>query len=124
MGEVFVAIPTHRVLGDAMDDGILDGFAESMEIKPENIRVIENNNNFFIFSDDFQIDVSAANQQIQNSKTLRENYEKAVHYLTKLVRRADSAQNRIIECNTDIKALRAKNAELTAELEKLQKSNV
>ena len=120
---VFIAIPTHEVKGDAIDDNILDAFSEIMEINPEKIKVIENKNNFFIFSDELHIDINAANQQIINTRILNVNYDKAIHYLTKLVRRSDSAQNRLIEGNSELKLLRSRNTELKSKLEKLQKQN-
>ena len=117
---VFVAIPAFSVHGDVMDDGVLDAFAEAMEIPSSNIKVVERDDNFYVFTDDLPIEIHSANQAIVNAAQLRKSYDHSVVNLSKLVRRADAQVNKSRELHSEIKNLRTQNEKMTQRLEELQ----
>ena len=117
---VFVAFPAFAVHGDVMGDGVQDAFAESLEIPPLNIKVIEKDDNFYVFTDDLPIELHAANQTIVNAKQLNKSYEQSVLNLSKLVRRADAQINRSRELHSQIKTLKTQNEKLNTRLVELQ----
>ena len=118
---IFIAIPAFSLHGDVMDDGVLDACAESLEIPASNIKVVENNENFYVFTDDLPIELHAANQAIVNAKQLNKNYEHSVLNLSKLVRRADAQVNRSRDLHSEIKSLRAENEKMNQRLQELQR---
>ncbi|EAY03714.1 hypothetical protein TVAG_473380 [Trichomonas vaginalis G3] len=121
--QIYVAVPAFKVSGDAMDDAVLDAFAESMEIDVQKVKVLENNQNFFVFSDEINMDLATASKQIENSRNLLVNYDKSVHYITKLIRRYDTTRTKCIDVNQEVTALKTKNEELKQKLLELQKEN-
>ena len=118
---IFIAIPAFSAHGDVMDDLVLDACAESLEIPASNIKVVERNDNFYVFTDDLPIELHAANQAIVNAKQINKNYEHSVLNLSKLVRRADAQVNRSRDLHSEIKSLKAENEKMTQKLQELQK---
>lgn len=121
--EVFTAIPAFYISGDAIDDMVVDGFAEAMEIKPKFVKAIEYKDDFLIFSNEINISLEAANKQIETSKNIKQNYDKSVHYITKLIRRFDTTQTKYLEVSQEVSALKSRNEELQKELENIQNEN-
>jgi hypothetical protein len=118
---VFVGIPAFSVYGDAMDDGVLDACAEAFEIPPSEIKVIEYDDSFYVFTDEMPLDIHAANHTIVTASNLNRDYEHAIHYITKLVRRSDSLINKQRELQSNVRTLRSNNEKLKLKLQDLEK---
>lgn len=118
---VFVGIPAFSVNGYVTDDGVLDACAEALEIPTSSINVIERDGNFYFFTDEIPIEIHAANQTIVTAQNLNKDYEHAIHFLTKLVRRSDAQLNKQRELVSEIGSLKSENEKLKMKLQKIEK---
>ena len=118
---VYVGIPSFSVSGFVMDDGVLDACAETLEIPPSEVKVIERDSDFYLFTDEIPIDIHAANQTIVMAQNLNKDYQHVVHFLTKLVRRSDAQINKQRELTADVNSLRSENEKLKLKLQNIEK---
>ena len=118
---VYVGIPSFSVSGFVMDDGVLDACAETLEIPSSKIKVIERDSDFYLFTDEIPLDIHSANQTIVTAQNLNKDYEHAVHFLTKLVRRSDAQINKQRELTVDVNSLKSENKKLKLKLQNLEK---
>lgn len=118
--EVYVGIPGYIAKGDPNDDAITDAIVESLEVDPNDVKVIEKNDKFYVFINSLPMTFATAVQTVEQADELTQTYDHSVARLTKLVRRADKYQNELLALKKEVSALQSENENLKAELEEAQ----
>ena len=114
---VFVGIHGFVAHGDPLDDAVLDAVAETLEVPPHDVQIIEMNEKFYAFINSLPMTFTTAVQTVANAGKLTQTYEHSVARLTKLVRRSDKYQNDLHNLRKEVAALSSEREALKAKLE-------
>lgn len=108
--DFYIAIPSYDIEGDAIDENVLDGFIEQFNVDQIETKVLENENNFYVFTDILPLNFKEVNNTVKKSKELVKIYNDNVSYLTKLLRNEDRYQDQLNKLVRDIEKLKKENA--------------
>lgn len=108
--DFYIAIPSYDIEGDAIDENVLDGFIEQFNVDQIETKVLENENNFYVFTDVLPLNFKEVNNTVKESKELVKIYNDNVSYLTKLLRNEDRYQDQLNKLVRDIEKLKKENA--------------
>lgn len=108
--DFYIAIPSYDIEGDAIDENVLDGFIEQFNVDQIETKVLENENNFYVFTDVLPLNFKEVNNTVKKSKELVKIYNDNVSYLTKLLRNEDRYQDQLNKLVRDIEKLKKENA--------------
>ena len=117
---VYVGIPGYIAMGDPNDDAIADAIVESLEVDPQDVRVIEKNDKFYVFIKSLPLTFATANQTVAQAAELNQTYDHCVARLTKLIRRADKYQGELSALKKEVSHLQAEHEKLKSELDEVQ----
>lgn len=108
--DFYIAIPSYDIEGDAIDENVLDGFIEQFNVDQIETKVLENENNFYVFTDILPLNFKEVNNTVKKSKELVKIYNDNVSYLTKLLRNEDRYQDQLNKLVRDVEKLKKENA--------------
>ncbi|OHT11535.1 hypothetical protein TRFO_18983 [Tritrichomonas foetus] len=117
---VYVGIPGYVATGDPNEDSIADAIVESLEVSPDDVKVYEKNDKFYVFIKSLPFTFATANQTVAQAAELSQTYDHSVARLTKLVRRADKFQNELSSLKKEVSLLQNEHEKLKQELQEVQ----
>lgn len=116
----YAAIPAFTVDGEALDDQVLDGIVEAMEINPGAVQVMESGDAFYIIIKDNSHTYESIMESISTSKSLEKSYEATIFQISKLLRKSDKFCAILNTVRGDISRMKEEKKALNEELSRLK----